>query len=129
MTLHLNEAERAAYNREKQRQHNMAYRERQAEKAWLREQRYQAIEQRSAETHEENERIKSAYYRLKQQFDELKAAPPRERIVTETVVEKVPVVAHVARIADVMAFVIEADSVLRENLWSELESYMRPFVK
>lgn len=120
MTLHLNEAEREAYRKEKQRQHNAAYRQRQSDKVWLREQRYREIEQRIAEVHEENERLKSGYQRLKDQYDELKNGPPKERIVTETVLEQVPTLMHVGNIAAVLKLCREAEPHWVESLWAEL---------
>lgn len=121
MTLHLNEAERAAYRREKNRQYHAAYVGRQAEKAWQREQRYQQIEQRIAEVHEENERIKSGYERMRQQYEALRADPP-ERIVEKVVIEKVPVRVTVTSLTDVLALIREA---AKEGMWhwiDELQS-------
>jgi hypothetical protein len=129
MTLHLSPAERAAYDRERQRQHNAAYRERQATKAWLREERYRQIEERIAQVHEESEWIKSRNAMLEQENEELRNAPPKKRIVEVATIKEVPTLFHVGNIAAVMKLVIEAPPHWRQELWAELEPYMQPFVK
>jgi hypothetical protein len=81
MILHLTPEERKAYNRERQRQRMERYRENKAWKEGQREARYRQIEANIAEVLAENQLLKSGYQRLKAQHDELRDAPPKERIV------------------------------------------------
>lgn len=125
MTLHLNEQERAAYDREKSRQRKEAYRQRQADKVWARERRYEQIEATIAEVREENQRIKSGYERLRQQFEELQSAPPKERIVEIKLAPDPVMPGHIQTIGNIVKFLLDCrnNPELLERAFEEI----RPF--
>lgn len=108
MTLHLNPEERAAYKREKQRQRTERYRANQAERAWQREQRYEAIEANIAEALAENERLKAGYSRLRQQYEELRTAPAREKIVEVHIPPEPVAPADITTIGNIVRFLNDA---------------------